>query len=220
MKYLRKFATEAEIADVVLPNAVLVEDGKKVLYNYLLGVFIQHVDGSLYSLEDWTKNGFANDKANGVAVCDNKAKFVIAKTQFSSKKWSSVTNVKIEGASSSDYYSASRDFAGKSNTEFIAVTDTSEAAYLCANFKFPNGEAGYFPAYGELLIAARNASEINEALSIIGGDAMSNSSSYWTSSQRDATYAFVFTWPQTPSAASAASKSTLRPVRPFAPLNI
>jgi hypothetical protein len=218
MKYLRKFATEAEIADVVLPNVVLVEDGQKVLYNYLIGVFIQHIDGSLYSPEDWTKNGFANDKANGVAVCSNEADFVVAKTQFQSE-WSSVTNTIIEGASLSNYYSASKDFAGKSNTEFIALTDTSGAAYSCANFKFPNGVSGYFPAYGELLIAARNASKIDEALSIIGGDAMV-ASAYWSSSQRDATYAFSLTWPRIPSAASANAKAVTLYVRPFASLII
>ena len=48
MKYLRKFATKADMADLEQPNVVLIGDTEKVLYNakiYANGVYNKHIDG-------------------------------------------------------------------------------------------------------------------------------------------------------------------------------
>ena len=48
------------------------------------GVYVQHVDGKLYTSEEWSNNAFANDSANGVAVLSmNDYCFVIAKNRLS-----------------------------------------------------------------------------------------------------------------------------------------
>ena len=145
MKYLRKYETEADIDIDVTPNVVLVNDTKKVLYNYNpplpLGVFIQHVDGKLYTTDEWTAKGFSNDEANGVAVSTEECAFVIAKEDaIGDKMWTSNRGTLIEGIiTTKDSNVAKNDYRGKENTDLILVTDTSEAVYSCANFLFPNG---------------------------------------------------------------------------------
>lgn len=44
------------------PNVVLVKEPRNILYDVMppLGVYIQHIDGSLYTTDEWTANGFAN----------------------------------------------------------------------------------------------------------------------------------------------------------------
>ena len=44
------------------------------------GVYIQHVNGSLYTESEWTAGGYSNDSANGVAILSETVHaFVIAK---------------------------------------------------------------------------------------------------------------------------------------------
>lgn len=70
----------------IQPNVVLVGDEARILYNVEpqlpKGAFIQHIDGKLYTTDQWSAMGFTNDEANGVAVISDNAKFVIAKTSF------------------------------------------------------------------------------------------------------------------------------------------
>ena len=193
MKYLRKFETEAEIAMSVLPNVVLAKDTGRIIYNVINGVFIQHIDGTLYTTDEWTAGGFSNDLANGVAVGNGAVKFVIAKTIISTKvAWSSDTSNAVDGVMlTSDTNAAEKDYAGMANTKLIAATDTSGAAYICAHFEFPNGTKGYLPALGELYIAYKNKSAINNAMALIGG-ANLGTTYYWSSTQHSATRAWAF----------------------------
>lgn len=41
------------------------------------GIYIQHVDGGLYTKENWSNKGYSNDLCNGIALVD-KVCFVIA----------------------------------------------------------------------------------------------------------------------------------------------
>lgn len=194
MKYLKKFATEADVDMLVTPNVVLIEDSKKVLYNALKeGVFIQHVDGTIYAPAEWTAGGFSNSQANGVAVVDKRASFIISKTVASvAKKWSSDTSNLIDGVfTSEDEETAKADYAGAKNTALIAATDTSDTAYACANYVFPNGRAGYLPALGEWDVVYSRKSAIDSAMSLIGGTAL-GTSYVWTSTQGSATRAWWF----------------------------
>lgn len=202
MKYLRKFETEADVQDwqmseeCVKPNVVLVGGTGGVSYNVspLGGVMIQHIDGSFYTADEWTANGFANDQANGVAVFGDNAKFVIAKTSLGKMVWSSDTSNAVNGVmltNNSD--TAKTDYAGEANTALIAVDDTSGAAYACANFTFPNGAKGYLPALGEWVEAYAYKADINAAMTLIGGTAF-DSSSCWSSTQSSATGAWSLAW--------------------------
>lgn len=196
MKYLKKFATEAEVVMFAMPNVVLAEDTDNVLYNVRpKGVFIQHIDGSLYTTDQWTAGGFTSDQANGVAVLDQNASFVIAKEDIStSMAWSSNTSSLVSGVvTTTDITTAKTDYAGAANAALIAAIDTSKAAYSCANYAFPNGVKGYLPSLGEWAIAYANKSKVVAAMTLIGGTAIA-SNYYWSSTQYNAVVAWLLDW--------------------------
>ena len=196
MKYLKKFDTESEVIMLNMPNVVLVGDTNKVLYNVdSTGVYIQHIDGSLYNKDVWRTKGFANTEANGVAVVDKDATFVVAlKSAGSYIKWSQYTEL-VDGIfTATNDAEAITDYEGLKNTDLIAATDTGSAAYKCKTYEFPNGKTGYLPSAGEFKVLSRYASEVDEVLSIVGGSIISSSSStsyiYWSSTQASATQAW------------------------------
>lgn len=202
MKYLKKFATAEEYAAFVesgqmkRPNVSLVEEPFTTYYNkYIpLGVFVQHVDGTLYTEADWTSGGFSNDAANGVAVVTDNARFVIAKSDLGQMAWSSDTSTAVDGIMlTSDEATAKTDFAGYNNTQLMLATDTSGAGYSCANFSFPNGDKGYLPALGELNEAYANKSKIDSLMTKIGGVKL-QSSYYWSSTQYSSSTSWLLYW--------------------------
>ena len=196
MIHLKEFEKEADIKVDAFPNVIYVNDTKSVLYNYFpLGVFIQHVDGRVFSTDGWTDGGFTNDQANGVVVSTDAARFVIAKDNIStSMKWASNTSTLIDGIlTTTDETEAKTDFAGKQNTELMLAVDTSGAGYSCANYTFPNGDKGYLPALGEWDITYQNKTAINKAMTLIGGTAL-GSNYYWSSTQGSADYAWGLLW--------------------------
>lgn len=202
------------------PNVIYVNDTKSVLYNYFpKGVFIQHVDGRVFSTNAWTEGGFANDQANGVVVSTDDARFVIAKDNVStSMKWSSNTSTLVDGIlTSTDATVAKTDFVGQENTNLMLATDTSGAGYSCANFTFPNGAKGYLPALGELDIAYQNKAAIDKAMTLIGGTALGNSY-YWSSTQYSASSAWYLTWGN--GYTRSYGKSTSNYVRAFSALSL
>lgn len=196
MIHLKEFEKEADIKVDAFPNVIYVSDTKSVLYNYFpLGVFIQHVDGRVFSTAGWTDGGFSNDQANGVVVSTDSARFVIAKDNVSTSMiWSSNTSSLVDGIlTTTDATEAKTDFAGQANTELMLATDTSGAGYSCANYTFPNGTKGYLPALGEWDIAYQNKSAIDTAMTLIGGTAL-GSNYYWSSTQGSATSAWSLRW--------------------------
>ena len=191
MEYLRKFETKADINIDVKPNVVLVGDTGKVVYNSFKGVFIQHIDGTLYTTDEWTAQGFASDQANGVAVGNGVVKFVVAKTYGSNLKWSSDTSNAIEGIMLTDDSTiAKTDYAGVMNTMRMPRLDENNAASYCLNYVFPNGKNGYLPSAGEMNVANGYSTSIDNAMSLIGGIKYSGKY-YWTSTQVSATLAWV-----------------------------
>lgn len=199
MKYLRKFNTEADVMMMVQPNVVLVADTESVMFNVeLKGVFIQHIDGKLYTTSQWAANGFANDEANGVAVAGDNAKFVIAKGNQGSSIWSSNINDIVSGVPvTSAYAEASADFDGQKNTESLIATGSCPAANKCADYVFPNGKKGYLPAFGEWLTVKNYIYDVENALELIGGTAIKMNAnnaaySYLSSTQYSADKVWVF----------------------------
>lgn len=198
MKYLRKFETAADVMMEIQPNVVLVGDEARILYNVEpplpKGAFIQHIDGKLYTTDQWSAMGFTNDEANGVAVISDNAKFVIAKTSFDAMAWSSDASNAVEGVMlTSTLETAKTDYAGAANTALIAVGDTSGAALACANFTFPNGAKGYLPALGEWADAYNYKVDIDAAMTLIGGTTLV-SGFYWSSTQYGASEAWYMGW--------------------------
>ncbi len=220
MIHLKEFEKEADIKVDAFPNVIYVNDTKSVLYNYFpLGVFIQHIDGRVFSTDGWTDGGFANDQANGVVVSTDAARFVIAKDNVStSMNWASNTSTLIDGIlTTKNSEEAKTDFAGLENTELMLTVDTSGAGYSCANYTFPNGSKGYLPALGEWNIAYQNKSAINAAMTLIGGTAL-GSNYYWSSSQGSASNAWGLNWSD--GSAYNGTKSIAGYVRAFSALTL
>lgn len=160
--------------------------------SYENGVYIQHIDGNLYTSDQWSTKGYANDKANGVAVISDEAQFTISKTDLNPSKgqWSSNTTSTAGAYTTTNQSLAETDYDGKTNTAKI----TGGVALLCANYEFPNGEKGHLPSLGEWVIAYRNKGAIVEALNLIGGDSISESNYLWSSTQYDYHNSWLFFW--------------------------
>lgn len=192
MKFLKKIETENDIHLVTeRPNLVLINNTKRVLYNApTVGVSIQHVDGKLYTTDEWLSNGFDKSEANGVAVLSSKSRFVIHKKQMSCV-WSTSKSFTGEGVTqttSSDI--AKTDYAGEANTDAILTDEATVAAHRCANTLFPNGRKGYLPSMGELDLVHFYKYEIDNAMALIGGDKLNQS--YWSSTMSSNSGAWVY----------------------------
>lgn len=220
MKYLRKFATEAEIADIEKPSVVLIADNNKVLYYPKLksGVYVQHIDGTLYKHEDWASKAFAHDEANGVAIIANECSFVISldSIKTGSMPWSSDAENAIEGvAIANNETEAIMDFNGVSNTQIIASNTSSSAAKECLNYIFKNGANGYLGAAGEWQKALDNKTEIDAIFVALGKNIITQYGS-WTSTQNSDSQAWKVYWPAPTLAPNY--KGSRVPVYPFTTL--
>jgi hypothetical protein len=223
MKYLRKFNTAEELSawqsssEYAKPNVVLA-DGV-ISYNLpKLGVYIQHINGTLYDEAGWISGGFGNDAANGVAVIDSRASFVIAKTNITFMEWASNYLQAVDGVLlTSDRDTAKADYKGAENTKLIvAGYDTGKAAYSCANYEFPNGQKGYLPALGEWVVAKSYKDAIDEAVLLIGGDAIAEKA-HWSSTQQGSQTAWTHNWASA-SGTGSSSKENVNRVRAFTTL--
>ena len=202
MKYLRKFETEAEYNAAEKSPAKnyvsLIAEIGSIKYDKGMpeGVYIQHIDGKLYTTNEWTLGGFSNDKANGVAVIASKCAFVIAKADIGTSAWSSNTSSNVDGVMQTDDEAvAVTDYAGYNNTQLMLATDSSGAGYSCANYTFPNGKKGYLPALGEWNIARNNRSAIDAAMEVIGTTIQDKY--YWSSTQYSSNRAWRLYWTET-----------------------
>lgn len=160
------------------------EISKEEFYPTLLkkGVFIQHIDGTLYRGWEWAEKGFSGDEANGVAVISDEVSFVIAKDSLGKMPWSS-SNVLIAGiTTTTNEDEALNDYAGEANTLKIAYADADSAASKCMSYTFPNGQKGYLPSFGELDLWNRLSSAVENCMLIIGSDS-TLSYSAWSSTQ-------------------------------------
>lgn len=214
MKYLKKIETENDICLVTeRPNLVLINDTKRVLYNApTAGVSIQHINGQLYTADEWSAAGFAKAEANGVAIIDPRASFVIAPSSLQQKAWSGNSSTAVPGLPTLSQTAAATDYAGFENTQLIlADGDTIGAAYACANYTFNNGKKGYLPSYGEALVYTDYIDDARAAFSKIGASSSFLSSNTWTSSQSSSTYAW-FMWSSGASSASKSRNYTVWPV--------
>lgn len=180
--------------EFILPNVSYVKEINSVKYEkgeivemQSNGAYIQHIDGTLYTGDQWITNGYDNSVANGIGVKTPKVQVVISKNDLGVHKWSNITNEVIAGVTTASYGETDiidNDFNGIENTEKIVAVSTSGAAIECANYTFPNGAKGYLPGMGEWKEVYAYKNEIEELLTLIGGD-MFNKTKYllWSSTQ-------------------------------------
>ena len=173
--------------------------------SYLEWARIQHMDGTLYTAEEWLAAeaaGTVTDAdANGVAVKYSKwtscPHVIHPNYSASTMTWSSNTSVEVSGvytttiSTTSDRTSCNHDVAGKANTDAILAAVTAgtiadaPAAQWASQVVFADGSQGYLPAAGEVCAWADNKTAINACMDAIGGDqvGVSTWNNTWTSTQ-------------------------------------
>lgn len=166
-------------------------------------VYIQHIDGTLYTKEEWTSNNFNNEQANGVALSNSEVGFVVSKDQSSSKlAWGGYNKTITDIVTTTSQSEAVLDNNGAGNTPKIieqcsgytsnGITGAPAAEY-CANYVFPNGKTGYLGALGEWKALYDNKAKVKELMTLIGGTAISDGN-YWTSTQHSSYYSWYLYW--------------------------
>lgn len=168
-----------------------------IVYLSKFGVFIEDVDGNLYTEAQWDDS----KTANGIAVLTDNCEFVMAleDAHTSSCQWGS-RGTEVTGIlTTTDSSTAKTDYRGNENTTAIlnqlgnsSSTSDAPAAYYCRAFTFPNGKKGYLGAAGEWQAALDNKNAIVSALSKCGGTAMSDY--YWTSTQSSSNLSWYMYW--------------------------
>ena len=166
-------------------------------YSDYRGVYIEDVDGYLYTEDEWD----GSKTANGIAVLTDNCEFVMAleDAYTSNCQWGS-SGTEVTGIlTATDDFTAKTDYRGNENTTAIlnqlgnsSSTSDAPAAYYCRAFTFPNGRKGYLGAAGEWQAALSNKSAIVSALSKCGGTAMSDY--YWTSTQFSSNLSWYMDW--------------------------
>lgn len=163
----------------------------------LMGVYIEDIDGNLYTEAQWD----GSKTANGIAVLTDNCEFVMAlqDAYTSTCQWGSYGTEVTDILTTIDASTAKTDYRGNENTTAILnqlgnSSSTSDAppAYYCRAFTFPNGRKGYLGAAGEWQAALSNKNAIVSALSKCGGTAISNY--YWTSTQSSPYDSWCIRW--------------------------
>lgn len=161
-------------------------------YSSYRGVYIEDVDGYLYTEAEWD----GSKTPNGVAVLTDNCRFVIALQNAHTTvcKWSSSVSL-VNGVTTTTSESEAKvDYDGEAQTTTILseLGDSSSiapAVHYCRAFTFPNGKKGYLGALGEWDACYSNKTDVETALNKCGGGVLSFS--YWSSTQYDASYMWV-----------------------------
>ena len=163
-----------------------VLEGRKKLVIPANGVYIEGLDGKVYSI--YLNQGVdvwqSGKTANSIIVASGDVKFRIALTQPSSMAIGSFADpLENYMTAISDRTAAKADYNGSGNTANIMKlqSSTAYAAGYCNAFTFPNGKAkGFLPSWGQLNLAYQNKAAVDAALSKCGGTAMFGGY-YWSS---------------------------------------
>ena len=168
-----------------------------IVYISKFGVFIEDIDGNLYTEAQWD----GSKTANGIAVVTDNCEFVMAlqDAYTSICQWGSSGTSVNEITTTTDESVAMADYDGETQTTAILAelgnsssTFDAPAAYYCHAFTFPNGKKGYLGAAGEWQTALDNKDAISNALVTCGGSAMNIE--YWTSTQYDLNSSWYMYW--------------------------
>ena len=162
------------------------------------GVYICDSDGKLTAVGSWNTSN--NSKAVGVAVVSDNCSFVIDKTNSTNSiAWGGYGTDIPNLDNITDSSRAKLDYDGKFNTDKIIASlgsSTSNAAGWCRSKSITvNGSVryGYLPSLGEWQTAYNNKSQVDSALSKIGGTAMLTGY-HWASTEYSSDYAWKLSW--------------------------
>lgn len=154
-------------------------DTIKVVYSN--GVYIESIDGMLFSASEWTGNLTANSI---VVIADDVSFRMALHDRGTTMRISESSLDPLENFMKAirDPDQAKLDMKSSDNTDNILKLQGSEsyAAGYCKQFTFPNGKmTGLLPALGWWKLVYDNLSAVNACLSSCGGSELE--SQYWSS---------------------------------------
>lgn len=165
-------------------------------YSNYRGVYIEDVEGFLYTEDEWD----GSKTANGIAVLTDNCRFVMAlENAYTYCQWggygtevSGITTTTSTTEAQADYDGEAQTATIFKNLGYGSSTSKAPAAYYCHAFTFPNGNKGYLGAAGEWQAAIDNKASIVSALSKCGGTTPNDDC--WTSTQSSLAYCWYMRW--------------------------
>ena len=140
----------------------------------------------------------------------------IALQDVESGRWTNSSGLIDDVTTESNSSLAICDFAGKTNSQNIILTEPTEstAAHQCAAYSTEGFGAGswYLPSMGQWNAAYLNRLKIDASVSAAGGSVI-GSAGYWSSTQNDSPNAWAFGW--VIGSMSTTSKINYYKVHPF-----
>lgn len=112
---------------------------------------------------------------------------IVGRTNLSSIAWSNITGTEI-GATAQYFY----DGLTNSNAIVGQASHTSSAAKLCLDATNNSQTDWYLPSIDELTLLRQNRFNVNKTLASISGATQLNASTYWSSTEYNATQAWTF----------------------------
>lgn len=176
-----------------------INSSRNVIMTYIylpIGIYIYDTDMRFTLPDNWDSTN--NSKAVGVYVGTENSHFVIAPTynEETVAEWGGYGTTISGIVTTSDIVTASKDYAGKTNTDKIIAqlgAGNAPAAEYCRDYTFKNGKKGYLWSFGEANDAYNNNAVIDAAISKIGGTTM-DTSAFWTSTQYSDENAWWLSW--------------------------
>lgn len=152
---------------------MLAVTDKKPDYSKLRGVFIEDIDGCLYTQSEWDGSKIPN----GVAVLTENCRFVVYGYYYNNSLFEyqspilNSTSYLDDSFPTFSYSDMVTDYDGMGNTDkLLSYEEVSiwNAAGKCRMTVFPNGQTGYLGAAGEWKALLDNFDSVNSALSKAG----------------------------------------------------
>lgn len=160
-------------------------------YNESAGIYIEHVNGTLYTADEWKAGNFSKDDASGVAVVRPLSGSFVFDNKKETRHLAWGGEKTITGVvSTNSSYKAFLDNDGKGNTSKIieqyngSTNDNitgAPAAEYCRNCVYSNDRKGYLGSLGEWKAVFDNRNEIEKLLKLIFGYSVPVSGTYWSS---------------------------------------
>ena len=154
------------------------------------GVYILHDTLGIKTVEEW--NSKNNDGVVGILLIEGEHRIVVA-LEDSPKNLSWAKKCELVNQPIGELEDAKFDFNGEYYCQKLDSPDFP-AAYYCLNYK-KGGRNWYLPSSGELWMIYNHLEEIQNALSIVGGQKFVTTFDdgvpvYWSSTEYSATYAW------------------------------
>ena len=180
MSFIRKISQKNKSELTSVNNSIFIPDG----------VYILHETFGLRTVKGW--NSKNNDGVDGILLVEGDHQIVVALEDFPENlHWS--TKHEIVNQSVEELEDAESDFNGEMYCRKLNSPDFP-AAYYCKTYN-KGGRNWYLPSSGELWMIYNHLEEIQNALSIVGGQKFVTTWDegvpvYWSSTESSATNAW------------------------------